>query len=1160
MKYQVEYTPQAVEDLKGLRPAVRSLLYGWIEKNLVDCEDPRRYGSGDPEGSRWRYPIGEYRLLAEIQEGRVVILAVVCGLRRTGSRKNDGAQKPSLPPNVFLRSTLRQPVKTAMLLLVTALITFAFVARAAEYLLIKQETERLSGLYHAVGTVQPENTGSKLRTSEIVDYLENSPYVKTVEKVRYGSAVMEEATNVDADLSYVVDFMLADVFFYGTLERVSSSLIPMLGSSSGEQLISYKFYFTVDEVVAGYPEAIQEGDKVTLTNSHTDLIFPERQYSDLTFLADELEPGGRYLLRGEYYKQASSNQLRSGTEGGTFTFKPLAALSPSGSTGTTNVEDGIWYFPVEPGESADFNDPRLAGVAEAIQVIDSNQHSLSTVGSHDVSALVSAMKSSVGPYLLEGRWPDSEDDAEGRRVCVIHETLAAQRGFSVGDTLTLYLRDTSHMLYSYYGSSIYGADLTRLEEIETSDPEEYEIVGIFNAIDNYTWYGSGSAIFIPASAYPDSFLYGYTDMYRHFLPNIWFELDSPDMVHQFKVEAQEKLGRLGVQAAVEETGWENFQAAAKPMRQSSLVNALVFTGILLAVLGLLAVIYYRMRRKDIAIARALGVPVRQCVPQAALPLLLTGGLGILAGGWIGWRSTMENAGTVLRSLAEFGSLESAGLSDSWIAALCGAVLVLLAMLALCGAWLTARAPVLTLLQGGAAVQVQKPARPEPARQPVPQAARPAAIPAASSAAIPAPAAGRSLGAAHVLRFVWRHIARAKVKTALAVLLAAGFMAGMASIRIAIADSIVRVDELYDNTIVEMELVQDGSVNSATEYRRGSSSISNYISADAVNAVRDTGFIRDGYLEGAIAASVFLYDGEWVRGQSVSLSSGLTNVTVRYFNDLEESGIKPTMVYHTGWDGSLFSQDWAALDGETPDDAPALFPVVLPKTLYEEFGIQEGDTIGVYCGGFRLCEVAGYYSGNTALMPCSAVETMAGNKMAYSKAQFTLDPSQNRQIDQFQAAVDEIIAGTKSLLPLRMVVWDEELRYTVSPLEDSIALMELLYPVVLVLSLLVAAGIAVLFVMTSAKEAAIMRVLGTSRLRSRVMLALQTAFTSLGGLVVGLLGVLAYTARTRPDLFANLVGASEFCAVLYLLAAIVGSAASASVVTGRNPLELLQVKE
>ena len=35
----------------------------------------------------------------------------------------------------FFRSTLRQPVKTVLLLILTGLITFAFVARMSEYLL-----------------------------------------------------------------------------------------------------------------------------------------------------------------------------------------------------------------------------------------------------------------------------------------------------------------------------------------------------------------------------------------------------------------------------------------------------------------------------------------------------------------------------------------------------------------------------------------------------------------------------------------------------------------------------------------------------------------------------------------------------------------------------------------------------------------------------------------------------------------------------------------------------------------------------------------------------------------------------------------------------------------------------------------------------------------
>ena len=54
--------------------------------------------------------------------------------------------------NVFLRSTHRQPLKAAVILFVVGAVTFAFVARAAEYLLVRQETERLSGYYSAVGS------------------------------------------------------------------------------------------------------------------------------------------------------------------------------------------------------------------------------------------------------------------------------------------------------------------------------------------------------------------------------------------------------------------------------------------------------------------------------------------------------------------------------------------------------------------------------------------------------------------------------------------------------------------------------------------------------------------------------------------------------------------------------------------------------------------------------------------------------------------------------------------------------------------------------------------------------------------------------------------------------------------------------------------------
>lgn len=84
MKYRVEYTKQAVKQLKKLDKPTASLIIGWIEKNLVDCENPRQYGKGLVANHRgeWRYRIGNYRLIADIQDEKITILILNVGHRR----------------------------------------------------------------------------------------------------------------------------------------------------------------------------------------------------------------------------------------------------------------------------------------------------------------------------------------------------------------------------------------------------------------------------------------------------------------------------------------------------------------------------------------------------------------------------------------------------------------------------------------------------------------------------------------------------------------------------------------------------------------------------------------------------------------------------------------------------------------------------------------------------------------------------------------------------------------------------------------------------------------------------------------------------------------------------------------------------------------------
>ena len=81
MKYRVEYTQRAVKDLQKLDKPVRALIWGWIEKNLVNCENPRLHGKGLTANrtGQWRYRVGDYRVLADIQDDRILILVLSIG-------------------------------------------------------------------------------------------------------------------------------------------------------------------------------------------------------------------------------------------------------------------------------------------------------------------------------------------------------------------------------------------------------------------------------------------------------------------------------------------------------------------------------------------------------------------------------------------------------------------------------------------------------------------------------------------------------------------------------------------------------------------------------------------------------------------------------------------------------------------------------------------------------------------------------------------------------------------------------------------------------------------------------------------------------------------------------------------------------------------------
>ena len=83
-KYRVEYTSKAIKNLRKLDKNTRNLIYAWIDKNLVNCEDPRIHGKGlvGDKSGQWRYRVGDYRIICEIEDEERVILVLEIGHRR----------------------------------------------------------------------------------------------------------------------------------------------------------------------------------------------------------------------------------------------------------------------------------------------------------------------------------------------------------------------------------------------------------------------------------------------------------------------------------------------------------------------------------------------------------------------------------------------------------------------------------------------------------------------------------------------------------------------------------------------------------------------------------------------------------------------------------------------------------------------------------------------------------------------------------------------------------------------------------------------------------------------------------------------------------------------------------------------------------------------
>ncbi|MCF1613658.1 MULTISPECIES: type II toxin-antitoxin system RelE family toxin [Tetragenococcus] len=84
MTFHVETTRRFDKQLKKLDNFTAKTILKWLDKNIEGVNNPRTFGKplvGNHSG-KWRYRIGDYRVITKIDDKKLIILALEVGHRK----------------------------------------------------------------------------------------------------------------------------------------------------------------------------------------------------------------------------------------------------------------------------------------------------------------------------------------------------------------------------------------------------------------------------------------------------------------------------------------------------------------------------------------------------------------------------------------------------------------------------------------------------------------------------------------------------------------------------------------------------------------------------------------------------------------------------------------------------------------------------------------------------------------------------------------------------------------------------------------------------------------------------------------------------------------------------------------------------------------------
>ncbi len=1043
-------------------------------------------------------------------------------------------------PFLSLKTLLRTPFKTLLTFLLITAASFALFSRVADYAITQREMERTTVYYRGVAALDNgvQNTATFLAsylpgssresyernekipptalTKEQIHAFSTLPGVSSTDTRYMTSGIIDGLKRVVRYGPYIVKYDYTDRFVLeGTFTGITVGKF-------GTEKINKINLADCNPLAGGIPIgkgrnasvvafAHTGGEGITRGDMHLFYYIKDNLYNQS--FTDGLAKGDRCVIIGRWDPRY-------------FIDSDFMSLF-IGDQDTVDYCDSFQSLKGKPENWLETNEFK-----KVREIVDITNRDLKTFDMVYTSDMLSIPRFNEGKMVMQEGRALTKADSD---VCVANYSFLKLNGLKIGDKLKVQLCDklfnqhsgmgATAVIPERYGKPVRTADLTIVGACTDTDTQGER--------DGLEWWSySPNTIFVPLSLLPVK----PPDSYEIKPGEFSVVIDDANRMEEFLETAKPLAKKMGIELRFSDKGWLKVKDSISTSQAASLITTGLYIGAAAVALLLATYLYIGRQKRTYAIMRALGTPRDKARNALLLPFAALTLLGVSAGGAAGMIYAFKTVSSALKQLA---SVIEKYVPDSSLPAgamlLCllgeAAFLILLSILFM---GRLAKTPPLVLLQGDATrVRPKKAAvrALEQAATPLPKFVL--SFPIGQTA----PVRGNYGGARHTIRYILRHMVRAGWKTIIGMLLAA-FLAGAVGL---LALTQLSYRELFDKITV-------------------TGTLSNY-SSDAVMDAEHSTLMKNFYYSGGY--QVICNGVRSLSGNSLAL----TNDINRYVQT--KTSIKYTIAYAKGFDSSLFKGN----------DALCL----LGGNVARQYGIKPGDTITLLSWErARILslmykedkEISSQIEQSSLELKVAGVITSGDPRIStgvFAPLSKTVERISTYVEYPFPVESGKFVLVNKEN-PFVLRGYLEKLKKSDSKYMEAVSykldtteldntkrmrdMLALLFPIAAAAAILIGLTAPVLILMQSTKEAAIMRILGTTKMHTRCMLAIEQISLCVFGLAIASLGLVVYNA----GLFERSTGTLALCGALYLLGCVCATIFAAVSVTRRKVLELLQVKE